>query len=71
MTPFEEHQLGSRIAAQDTLLGVLMGVAMTSGPVSPAALAQLIEDQAMLARKSGQEAQAAFLIARANVLRAI
>lgn len=71
MTPFEEHQLGARIAAQDTLIGILLGCVMSPEAVSAAALAAMIEGQAGAARKAGMVAQAAFLDVRAEVLRAL
>lgn len=69
MTPFEQHALAGRIAAQDHLIGLLLGVVVAAGTIPAADLAKLIEEAAANASAGGRPAEAAYLKQRAQALR--
>lgn len=69
MSQIAEQLLAGRIGAQDRIIGVLCGAAMSPEPLTANALSALIEAQADAARRAGSVAEAAYLMQRAEAIR--
>lgn len=70
-TDLAQALLAGRIGAQDRLIGVLLAVAMSRKVMTPKELSSLIESQAAEARAQGSAEEAAYLMSRADSLRAM
>lgn len=70
-TDLAQALLAGRIGAQDRLIGVLLAVAMSRKVMTPEELSSLIDGQAAEARAQGSPEEAAYLMSRADSLRAM
>lgn len=69
MTPFAQHALNARLAAQDHLIGLLLGIVVKAGAITAEELATLIGRSAKATEAGGGPQAAAYLRSRADVVR--